>query len=112
MVTSDHELLHTVLRILVENADEYANQESVVTVEVKEIEEYIQIAVKNHGPRIPQEMLGHLFERFYRANQPASSHHSGLGLAIAHLIVGILHGEWSVTSQDEETVFAIKFPKA
>ena len=105
-VQAEPELLHTVLRILVENADAYADPMSEVLVSAAAAPGGAEIQVTNHGPSIPAEILPHLFERFHRGHQPSDSGHFGLGLAIADKMVEQMHGIWRVESRDGVTVFA------
>jgi len=46
--------------------------------------EYLAVAVRDHGPGLPQAAIPHVFDRFYKADTArARSEGSGLGLAIA-----------------------------
>lgn len=107
-------LLGAVLLTLVENADAYADFESAVTIFAVYCvnTRRIRIGIRNSGPDIPPEGMHRLFDRFYRAAQPASSHHFGLGLAVADSILSRIQGEWYVSSQDHESVFAVDLPVA
>lgn len=110
-INSEPDLLHMVLRILVENADAYADPDTPVILFATPLSPTtVRIGVTNQGPNIPDDTRAQLFERFYRANQPASSQHFGLGLSIADAIVRQLGGQWSITSQQHTTQFAIDCP--
>lgn len=113
-ILSEPNLLEAVLRTLVENADAYGDPETPVAIfaTYRLNNNKVRIGVRNYGPDIPADVLNHLFDRFYRASQPASSHHFGLGLSIADSIVGRIQGEWYVKSLDHETVFAVDLPRA
>ena len=70
------------------------------------------IAVVNRGPRIPSESIERVFERFFRV-APAredSAAGSGLGLAIVRSIMELHQGSVDVRSDDERTVFTLRFP--
>ncbi len=63
--------------------------------------DHVEVEVSDTGIGIPADDLGHVFERFYRAD-PARGRDpggTGLGLAIAHWIVDQLGGEISIKSQ-------------
>ncbi len=111
-VISDPVLLEVVLRVLIENADAYAEEDSAVTVYVATAENLsdIRIGVRNYCDPIPVSVLDELFERFYRNEQAASSEHYGLGLAIADSIVRRIGAKWFIESRPEGTIFALDIP--
>ena len=62
---------------------------------------------------IPEEAIGHIFERFYRVDKSRSraSGGSGLGLAIVNTIVSRNRGQIHVDSTlGEGTTFTVSFP--
>jgi two-component system phosphate regulon sensor histidine kinase PhoR len=71
-----------------------------------------RIRVRDHGPGIEQEHLGHLFKRFYRVpGKSTSLRGTGLGLFICRQITQAHHGEISVSSNiGEGTTFTILLP--
>lgn len=111
-ILSEPDLLEVVLRTLVENADAYADPDTPVVLFVTPLldSRRVRIGVINHGPDISQDSLAHLFDRFYRAHQPASSQHFGLGLAIANSIVSRIQGRWAIESHHHQTIFAVDLP--
>jgi two-component system sensor histidine kinase MprB len=46
-----------------------------------------RLTVRDHGPGIPAEDQGRVFERFYRAETARATPGSGLGLAIVKQII-------------------------
>ena len=59
----------------------------------------IYFAVTDNGPGIPEEHLGHVFDRFYKVDPSrASSRGSGLGLAIARENALLLGGDLKVAN--------------
>ncbi|MGC9771576.1 Signal transduction histidine kinase [Fervidobacterium changbaicum] len=63
-----------------------------------------QIAVVNHGEKIPEELIPKIFERFFKGEK---SNGTGLGLYIANEIAKKLSLEIKVESTEEKTVFKI-----
>ena len=62
---------------------------------------------------IPEDAVGHIFERFYRVDKARSraSGGSGLGLAIVRAIIQRNRGEIQVESRlGEGTCFTVTFP--
>ncbi len=51
------------------------------------------VSVTDDGPGIPEAALGHVFDRFYRADPSRTGPGSGLGLAIVRDLAEALGGE-------------------
>ncbi len=78
--------LRQLVTILVDNAIAHDPAGGSVTVRVREESDRAVLTVEDEGPGIRDEDLGHVFERFWRADDaPAGG--TGLGLAIAAWIV-------------------------
>lgn len=101
---SDH-LIRLFINLL-ENALKYAPVGAEINVTAVKEPGETQVIIHNTGPGIPQEHLGHLFERFYRVDAARSSQTggSGLGLAIAHEIVRLHGGEIEIHSEPGQGV--------
>jgi len=74
--------LRSVLDNLIENALRYTPEGGVVDVRVLNEGGKLAVEVVDSGPGIPQDMLGRVFDRFFRVPGNAARG-SGLGLAIA-----------------------------
>lgn len=75
------------------NAVRHTANGSTVEIGLQCDERYAQVRVRDHGSGVPDEVLPHLFEPFFRAEEARSrsSGGYGLGLAIAQRVVK-LHG--------------------
>ncbi|MBD9414736.1 HAMP domain-containing histidine kinase [Pseudomonas sp. PDM16] len=75
------DMLARALDNLIRNALRFSPAGSPVEVDIKQDSGQLLIAIRDHGPGAPPELLEHLGEPFFRApNQAAPGH--GLGLAI------------------------------
>ena len=74
--------LRSVLDNLIENALRYTPEGGVVDVRVGQEQGGLVIEVADTGPGIPDELLGRVFDRFFRV-PGTDTRGSGLGLAIA-----------------------------
>ena len=113
MMYGDSEKLVRVFSNLISNALKYAVDGSQIIIDVKETEEnMLEIIVRNDGEKIPDEALGQIFERFYRAESSRSQEvaSTGLGLAIVKSIVELHLGQISVETTNEWTLFTILLP--
>jgi two-component system OmpR family sensor kinase len=89
----DTHLLGMVLDQLLDNARRHTPTGTRVDVTVAARDEDVGLTVEDDGPGVPQEMLGQLFNRFYRGD-PARGRHAGfgLGLTLAAAIVDLHRG--------------------
>jgi len=89
---TDMELLHQVLTAVISNSIKYGASEVELTG--TGASEKIEIKVIDNGPGFSEEILPHVFERFFRGDK---SHNretggAGLGLSISKTIVNVLGG--------------------
>ena len=99
--------------ILIDNALKYSPENSPIFIRIFTQRGRVGFEIKNLGSKIPEEKLPKLFERFFRADTSRTNgakNGYGLGLSIAKKIVDIHHGELTVSSTDEETVFTFYLP--
>lgn len=111
-LVSDAEKLTSVVRELLANACKYTPPDEVITVEVKLLDERVQLSVSNTGKAIPADALPHLFDKFYRVpgGDRWKQGGTGLGLALVKQQVESLGGRIRVSSDAEQTVFTVELP--
>lgn len=70
------------------------------------------LSVSNTGDTIPPEAIGHIFDRFYRADASRTNRDGsyGLGLAIAKSLAERNSGEIEVSSENGSTEFTLTLP--
>ena len=90
-VSADRGRLRQALSNLVGNAIKYAPTGTPINVRAQKQNGLFRIAVSDHGPGIPPEERGHMFEKFFRGRGVGSTPGAGLGLSIARSLV-VLHG--------------------
>jgi len=105
--------LYQIIFNLMENGIKYNQSGGRLTVRLSREQDNAVLMVQDTGYGIPEDAIGHIFERFYRVDKARSraSGGSGLGLAIVRAIVQRNRGEIHVTSHiGEGTVFTVTFP--
>ena len=113
MVIADDEALHTIISNLVDNALKHTASGGDVTVELVNAATSPEIVVRDTGAGIPAEMLGRVFERFYRVDRHRSRERggTGLGLAIVKHLCQALGATVSVRSEfGRGSEFRVQFP--
>jgi two-component system sensor histidine kinase KdpD len=112
----DRRLLKLALKQVLDNALKYSPPRSPVTVRVSNGaisngHQAIDFEITDHGPGIPTQEQGRVFERFYRSPSVKNQIPGfGLGLAIANNIAHAHHGELTVNSRPGETTFRLTLP--
>jgi signal transduction histidine kinase len=105
--------LYQVAFNLVENGIKYNIPGGKLLVRLGRIDDNAILEVADTGVGIPEDAVGHIFERFFRVDKARSraSGGSGLGLAIVRAIVVRNRGEIQVESvPDQGTRFTVSFP--
>jgi two-component system, OmpR family, manganese sensing sensor histidine kinase len=124
-VSGDRDQLIRLFTNLVSNAVQYTPQDGEIHLSLQPVNHQgthqLQVQVRDTGVGIAEDAIPYLFDRFYRAD-PARTHagisasgkataESGLGLAIAKVIVENHHGQIQVESNlGQGTTFTVTLP--
>ncbi len=109
----DSDRISQIVTNLLSNAVAYNRKGGEVKVSIENKENEAVLRVSDTGVGIAEEDLGHIFERFYRADKSryGEGEHSGLGLAICKEIVDLHDGRISVeSSPGEGSTFILRLP--
>jgi signal transduction histidine kinase len=101
VVLGDVRQLEHVMTNLLTNASKFTPAGGEITVDVRQADDHVAIAVRDTGIGIPPEELSKVFSRFYRGSDPlvAQVPGTGLGLSIVHGIVRHHGGKVSIESE-------------
>lgn len=91
MLTGDMRRLEQVFVNLLANANLHTPKGSRIEIKGRAGHGTVRVSVCDDGPGIPEEHVGHVFERFSRADTTATG--TGLGLAITQSVVTMHEGE-------------------
>jgi signal transduction histidine kinase len=114
-VRADRDRINQVFDNLIGNAIKFSPEGGIITVQVQEVDEKLQVSVSDSGIGIPEDKLGRVFERFYQVDGSATRKFggAGLGLAIVRRIVEAHGGRIWVESQvGRGSTFSFTLPKA
>lgn len=105
IVTGNVSQLEQVLQNLLDNALSFAAGNGKVRVSAQRTFDKIVVHVDNDGPRIPENRLEAIFQRFYseRPETEKFGRHSGLGLSISRQIVRAHRGTLFAENLEEGT---------
>lgn len=98
----DKNLLKRAIFNFIYNALVHNDENVVVKIQIDDIhlqsEHHTQITIADNGHGIPSKDLDQVFERYYRGTNTASTHGTGLGMAIARDIILAHKGKLDLTS--------------
>ena len=92
-VRTDPQFFGIILTNFLSNAARHSPPESPIHLLIKEQNGKVMFAVTDQGKGVLEVDLPHIFERFYRGENPGSL---GLGLSICREIAGVLNAELTV----------------
>jgi signal transduction histidine kinase len=113
--TGDEAFLRDLFLVFLENAVKYSPANSVITVSLARASDAVQVRFEDQGIGISPKHLPHIFERFYRATEPAGveARSGGLGLAIAQAIAHAHGGRIECqTVEGQGSTFTVYLPVA
>lgn len=112
-ILGDFDRLQQVVANLVDNSSRMMSGGGTITVQLSSRAGRSVISVLDEGPGMPEEDIGHVFDRFYRAqrSRDRSTGGAGLGLAIVKAIVEAHAGDIHATNRPEGGCrFTFSFP--
>jgi len=114
LIDADEKRLWQIRDNLMQNALRYTPNGGKIKLSLHDTDNLAVFMIYNNGPKIPEEALGHLFERFYRGDKARdrASGGTGLGLSIARKLAEAHGGMLTVENHpDEGVTFTLELPK-
>lgn len=112
-VHADNDLLIQAVTNLLSNAIKFSAQGEVVSLRAMEVDSWLQIAINDHGPGIPEEFRSRIFTKFAQA-KTAANHPKGTGLGL-NIVKSIIDGHKGEVRFDSTlgtgTTFYILLPR-
>ena len=111
-VNCDSELTERVITNLLSNAVKFTPSGGVILGMIEVTADSVSLHITNTGPGIPDDVRGHIFEKFAQADSTRTQNSSGLGLNFCKLAMEAQGGTIGFESEDEAgTTFFITFPE-
>lgn len=112
MARIDAHLIERAVRNLIENAIKYGQDGKYLGLELREVDDSIEIHITDRGAGIPASQLDLVFDRFYRVSDARAGEGLGIGLSIVKDIVEAHHGKVVLESTPwENTTFSLILPR-
>lgn len=113
-INADRDMIYQVVYNICDNAVKFTNDGGYIKVSLFDLNDKIEVHIKNSGIGIKQEELSRVFERFYKVDKSRGldAKGAGLGLYIVKMMVEMHSGNIYARSDDEETAeFVFTLPK-
>ena len=102
LVFADVALVERVLQNLIDNALKFTPRDGSVILELKALENDVEIRISDTGQGISEEEQSYIFERYHKATGTGKSKGAGLGLAIVKKILEIHNAKIQVQSKPNQ----------
>lgn len=111
-VAVDKVSIYEVLNNLLDNAVKYTHTDEDIVIETYEKDGFIETTVTDKGVGVPEALIDHVFDKFYRAHQSKNSvGGTGLGLFLSRSIIAAHGGTiWVKSKEGEGSVFGFTLP--
>jgi PAS domain S-box-containing protein len=110
-IKADPDKINWVLNNFLTNAIKYAPLQSIITIEVRKVDNQISFAVADKGQGIDEKYLNRLFERYFQVPGRSDKKGSGIGLAICKEFIEAMRGKiWVKSKIGEGSTFGFDLP--
>ena len=92
---------------LISNAIKFSPEKGTVKIRLQDKKSKYVFIVENKGPKLSNETLKHLFDKFYQADTSHKEEGNGLGLALVKRILATCGGEISADNISEGCRFTV-----
>lgn len=102
------QLWSNIIKNAIESIDQY-KERGTIKISTEATSDEIIVHIANNGPKIPEEVKQHMFEKFYTTK--ARRNGSGLGLSIVKSVLDEHAAQMTVESTEEWTTFSFRFKR-
>ncbi|MBW9173075.1 HAMP domain-containing histidine kinase [Clostridium estertheticum] len=107
-IASDESLLEIVWNNLIGNAIKFTDEGGIINLKLRKEEDTAVVTIGDSGCGMHEEIIRHIFDKFYQGDVSHFKEGNGLGLAMVKKVLDIVDGEIKVDSRPNEgTTFTI-----
>ncbi len=110
LVPTDYVMMEQVFINLISNSVKYAPVNTPIRIKAEQQNDRLLIQVINQSPPVPEEHLGHIFDKFFRITKADKVTGTGLGLSICKGLIEAHGGRIWAENQSEGFCFNISLP--
>lgn len=109
-IKGDYNWNREALQNIIKNAIEHSNDKGTVKINITDNDVYTAVYITNRGEKLSDKQQKQIFEHYY-SEAKYEDNSMGIGLPLAKAVIEKQGGYISVESDDEETVFIVKYIK-
>ena len=109
-IKGDYNWNREALQNIIKNAIEHSRHKGTVKINITDNDVYTAVYITNRGEKLSDKQQKQIFERYY-SEAKYEDNSMGIGLPLAKAVIEKQGGYISVESDDEETVFIVKYRK-
>ena len=109
-INGDYNWNREALQDIIKNAIEHSRHKGTVKINITDNDVYTAVYITNRGDKLSDQRQKQIFERYY-SEAKYEDNSMGIGLPLAKAVIEKQGGYISVESDDEETVFIVKYIK-
>ena len=109
-IKGDYNWNREAVQNIIINAIEHSNDKGTVKINITDNDVYTAVYITNRGEKLSDKQQKQIFERYY-SEAKYEDNSMGIGLPLAKAVIEKQGGYISVESDDEETVFIVKYIK-
>lgn len=102
------QLWSNIIKNAIESLDQY-KERGIIKIYTESTSDEVTVHIANNGPKIPDEVKQHMFDKFYTTK--ARRNGSGLGLSIVKSVLDEHVAKMTIESSEEWTTFSFTFKR-
>ncbi len=116
LISADQNKIRQILNNLLSNAIKFTPEKGLISIEIQNVSECLQVSISDNGMGVPSEDLEKIFDKFKQVrgvkNKIKGHKGTGLGLATVKAIVQLHRGEiWVESILGKGSTFYFTLPK-
>lgn len=98
MYNGSEELCERIWFNIIDNAIKHSYDGGNIVIRITAVERYVEVEISDSGEGMSEEVMKHIFDKFYQGDKSRATDGNGLGLSLVKRIVDICDGNIKVES--------------